>query len=184
MIYFVSDGLNYGIIDGKLNSDVIAIGFCTGTQFGAYKCEGQQTYIKWNLNLGKSDFEITSVFKVDRVAATALTFVLWSENTQFHIGLDGIGNTLFYQGGTWEGPNPMGQTNLKPNEFQTIVIKRTGSQLKVALDGKDWNVIPISAAIDAVGWRPWKNTIHISLVGTYYSTEMYVLERYELTECT
>ena len=55
----------------------------------------------------------------------------------------------------------MGQTNLKPNEFQTIVIKRTGSQLKVAMDGKDWNVIPISAAIDAVGWRPWKNTIHI-----------------------
>ena len=55
----------------------------------------------------------------------------------------------------------MGETNLKPNEFQTIVIKRTGSQLKVALDGKDWNVIPISAAIDAVGWRPWKNTIHI-----------------------
>ena len=62
----------------------------------------------------------------------------------------------------------VGQTNLKPNKLQTIVIKRTGSQLNVALDGKDWNVIPISESIDAVGWRPWRNTIHIKDLGVIF----------------
>ena len=137
------------------------IGSCTGTQSGVYKCSGTQKYIKWSLDLGKSDFEIKSEFKVDRVDSTAVTFVLWSGGTQFHIGLDGRGKRLFYEGGTWRGPHHVGATNLKRNRFQTIIIKRAGDQLNVALDGKEWNPLPISASIDAVGWRPWRNTIHI-----------------------
>ena len=118
------------------------------------------------MNLGNSDFEITSEFKVDQVAETALSFVLWSGNSQFHLILDGIGNQMAYLSNTW-GMKKVGQTNLKPNKLQTIVIKRTGSQLNVALDGADWSVISISAAVEAVGWRPWRNTIHIKDLGVF-----------------
>ena len=81
--------------------------------------------------------------------------------------LDGIGNQMAYESNTW-GNEKVGQTNLKPNKVQTIVIKRTGSQLNVALDGKEWNVIPISASITAVGWRPWRNIIHIKDLGVIF----------------
>ena len=140
---------------------MITIGSCTGTQSGVYECGGKPNYIKWSLDLGNSDFEIKSEFKVDRVDATAITFTLWSGSTQYHIGLDGGGKRLFYQGGTWRGPHHVGATNLKENEFQTIIINRAGDQLNVTFGGKEWNPLPISASIDAVGWRPWRNTIHI-----------------------
>ena len=153
--------LKYGIIDGKLNSNVSAIGSCTGTQSGTYACSGKNKYIKWSLDLGKSDFEIRSEFKVDRVDGTVVSFVLWSGPAMFHIGLDGGGKRLFYEGGTWRGARHVGATNLKANTFQTIIIKRAGEQLNVTFDGEEWNPLPISASIDAVGWRPWRNTIHI-----------------------
>ena len=146
------------------------IGSCTGTQSGVYKCSGTGKFIKWSLDLGNSDFEIRSEFKVDRVDVTAVSFVLWSGSTQYHIGLDGGGKRLFYQGGTWGGHHHVGATNLKENEFQTIIIKRAGDQLNVTFDGKEWNPISISASINAVGWRPHRNTIQIKDLSELYDS--------------
>ena len=152
--------MKYGIVDGKLKSDVQVIGSCTGTQSDIFKCGGKNKYIKWNLDLGNEDFEIKAEFKVEKLAATALSFVLWSGNDKFHIGLDGTGNKLWYEGGG-KRPTFFGNANLKPNIFQNIVIRRTGNALTIVLEGKLWDALPIHAPVDAVGWRPWRNTIGI-----------------------
>ena len=154
--------MKYGIGDGKLRSEVQIIGSCTGTQSSIYECGGKDNYVKWSLNLGNEDFVIKSRFKVNKVNATALTFVLWSGKEQFRIGLDGVGNKLFYEGGSWgKSATFVGKTNLKSNTFQNIVIRRTGNELTIVLDGKVWDALPINAPVDAVGWRPWRNTIGI-----------------------
>ena len=154
--------MKYGIVEGKLRSNVQVIGSCNGTQSGTYECGGENNYIKWSLDLGKNDFEIKSKFKVEKVEGTALTFVLWSGNDQFRIGLDGRDNKMFYEGGSWgDSATAVGITNLKFNTFQNIVIRRTGNVLKIVFDGKEWKARPIHASIDAVGWRPWRNTIGI-----------------------
>ena len=81
------------------------------------------------------------------------------------MGLDGKGNTLFYEsrreGSALDGPYFYGPTNLNPDKFQTIIIKRREGKLKVSVDGVAWDDISFSSSIDAVGWRPWKNTIDI-----------------------
>ena len=154
--------MQYGIVEGELKSDVQVIGSCTGMKSGIYECGGKHNYIKWSLNLGNEDFLINSNFKVEKVAATALTFVLWSGNDMFHIGLDGRpGNKLFYEGGSWGGATHVGNTNLETNTVQNIAIRRTGNALKIVLNGKEWDTLPIPASVDAVGWRPWRNTISI-----------------------
>lgn len=153
--------MKYGIVDGKLQSDVQVIGSCTGTQSDVFECGGRNNYIKWSLDLGKEDFEIKSEFKVVKIAVTALSFVLWSGNDKFIIGLDGAGNKMWYEGGTWGSATTVGNTNLKSNIFQNIVIRRTGNALTIVLDGKVWDALPIHEPVDAVGWRPWRNTIGI-----------------------
>ena len=150
-----------GIIDGKLKSNARAIGSCLGTRTSTYECGGKQKYIKWDLALEKSNFKIESEFKVALIAATAVTFVLWSGDKQYHVGLDGNGNTLFYEGGSWGRAKHLGRTNLDSFKYQKIVIKRKENSLKVSIDGKNWKDITISASIDAIGWRPWRNTIHV-----------------------
>ena len=154
--------ISNGIIDGELNSGVRASGSCTGTQSGVYECGGINKLIKWKLDLGNENFMIKSEFKVEKVAHTALSFILWNGNDIYHIGLDGGGNKLFYEGGSW-GKRAIfvGPTNLKANILQTIVIRRIGNVLKVVVDGNDWDDLPMTASIDAVGWRPWRNTISI-----------------------
>ena len=139
------------------------IGSCIGTDSNSdiYQCRGTKKYIKWNLDLGKENFEIRSEFKVEKVSSTALSFVLWSGNDMLYIGLDGGGKKLFYEGGSWGKATLLGLTNLKPNTFQTIVIRRTGNVLKIALDENEWNDLPLSESIDAVGWSPWRNTIYV-----------------------
>ena len=59
------------------------------------------------------------------------------------------------------GPYILGPTNINPDKFQTIVIIRREGKLKVSVDGEAWNDIPFPRSIDAVGWRPWRNTINI-----------------------
>lgn len=153
----------YGIKDGQLMSRCGSIGSCAGTDYASdvYECGGLKNYIKWSLDLGKEDFEIKSEFEAGEIAATALSFVLWSGKDMFHIGLDGKGKTLFYSGGSWGQATILDPTNLKPNTFQTIVIRRTGNVLKVALDGIEWDDLSLTGSIDAVGWSPWRNSIRV-----------------------
>ena len=94
-----------------------------------------------------------------------MAFVLWSGNAELHLGLDGEGNRFFYstkiEGSVSDGPYFLGPTNLDPDKFQTIVIIRRGGKLKVFVDGEAWDDISFSSSIDAVGWRPWRNTVNI-----------------------
>ena len=163
MCYSMGVDVRYGIKEGQLMPRCDIIGSCTGTDSKSdiYQCTGTKRYIKWNLDLGKEDFEIKSEFKVEKVSATALSFVLWSGNDMFDIGLDGVGKKLFYSGGSWGKSTNLGLTNLKPNTFQTIVIRRTGNVLKIALDENEWDDLSLSGSIDAVGWRPWRNLISV-----------------------
>ena len=162
-ILFTCADIRYGIKDGELKSGCNKIGSCAGTDKASdvYECEGKEKYIKWSLDLGKENFGIKSEFKVGKIAATALSFVLWSGNDIWHIGLDGGGKQLFYAGGSWGRGSNLGPTNLKPNTFQTLVIRRTGNVLKVALDGEKWDNLSLTGSIDAVGWRPWRNSIRV-----------------------
>ena len=158
-----------GIIDGNLVSDVEVIGPCSGKEFSTFKCEGGNKLkeIKWNVDLENSDFRIESEFKVDQVSATMVSFVLWSGTIDFKLNLDGTGKKVLYvvdangsTGGS-QGKQVLGKSNLDPNKFQIIVVTRTGNSLKIALDGKKWKEVDIAAPIDAIGWRPWRNTIII-----------------------
>ena len=143
-------------------------GSCNGTQYGVFTCSGENNvkiYIKWVLDIGKGDFEIKSKFKVDLIGDTGIRFMLSSGPTNLILGLDGDENKLFYatkrSGSMTDGPNYLGPTNLNPDKFQTIVIIRKEGKLKVSVDGEAWADISFSKSINAIGWRPWKNTIHI-----------------------
>ena len=153
----------YGIKDGELKSRCDTIGSCAGTDKASdvYECEGTNKYIKWSLDLGKGDFAIISEFKAGKIAATGLSFELWSRNDILHLGFDGEDKQLFHSGGSWGKSSILGLTNLNPNTFQTLVIRRTGNVLKVALDEKEWDDISLNRSIDAVGWRPWRNSIRV-----------------------
>ena len=169
----------HGIINGNLVSDVEVIGSCSGKEFSTFKCKGENKFIKWNVELESSDFRIESEFKVDKVAATMFSFVLWSGTTQLKFNLDGTGKKLLYmadadgsKGGAL-GKQVLGKSNLDPNKFQTIVVTRIGNSLRIALDGKQWREIDIAKPIDAIGWRPWRNTIYIkSLRFNYGKSEI------------
>ena len=148
-------------MDGKLTSNVHIIGSCSGIQDGIYKCGGTNNFIKWSLDIGNENFEINSEFKVDQVVKKwkKAYFVFWSENSEYHIGLDGSSRKLYK--GTWFNRNPLGKSNLKPNTFQTIVIRRIGRYAQIFLDGNTWKQFTLEGPIDAVGWRPYSNTIGI-----------------------
>ena len=173
------DIVNYGIINGNMISDVEEIGSCSGKEFSTFKCKGENKFIKWNVDLESSDFRLESEFKVDKVAATMFSFVLWSGTTQFKFNLDGTRKKLLYmvdadgsKGGAL-GKQVLGKSNLDPNKFQTIVVTRTGNSLKISLDEKQWRAVDITAPIDAIGWRPWRNTIYIkSLKFSYGNSEI------------
>ena len=162
MLFYNVD-FRYGIENGQQLQRCDIIGSCYGTDYSsaAYTCGGRNNYIKWNLALGKEDFEIRSEFSTRRVDVTGLSFVLWSGNDMLHIGLDGNGKKLFYSGGSWGKATVLGPTNLKAKTIQTIVIRRIGNVLKIALDGIEWNDLLLSESIDAVGWRPLRNTIYV-----------------------
>ena len=136
-----------------------------GTHSGAFTCSGKDNHIKWKRDIGTCDFELKSEFQVELVDHTAMSFVLWSGNTEFHLGLDGQDKTLFYStsigGSVTDGPYLLGPTNLTPDKFQTIVIIRRDGKLKVSVDAEAWDDISFSSSIDAVGWFPWRNTIKI-----------------------
>jgi len=153
--------VNYGIVNGDLDSSVSVQGYCSGRQGSEYVCSGTQRYVKWNVDFGNSDFVVESEFKASSVAATALTFVLWSNSIMYHVGLDGAGNVHFYQGGQWGGAHLLGSTNLDPSRYQKIELRRTGNSLLVTFDGHEWGALSLSASITAVGWRPWRNSINI-----------------------
>ena len=162
MLFYNVD-FKYGIQNGQTLAWPLTIGSCYGTDYHseAYRCGGRNNYIKWNLNLGQEDFEIRSEFQTRRVGVTGLSFVLWSGNDMLNIGLDGNGNKLFYSGGSWGKATLLGPTNLKAEIIQTIVIRRIGNVLKIALNGIEWNDLSLSESIDAVGWRPLRNTIYV-----------------------
>jgi len=157
----VDPNVNFGIAYGYLDSSVSVQGHCSGRQGSDYVCSGTGRYIKWNVDFGNSDFVVESEFKASSVAATALTFVLWSNSIMYHVGLDGAGNVHFYQGGQWGGAHLLGSTNLDPSRYQKIKLRRTGNSLLVTFDGHEWGALPLSASITAVGWRPWRNSINI-----------------------
>lgn len=158
----VKENFVYGIKDGEPSSEVTIIGSCAGRESGSYLCEGVDNFIKWNIDLGESDFRVQSDFKAAKVEGTALTFILWAGDTQYRIGLDGANNSLFYEGGAWgEQATLLGSTPLDPDNIQTLVITRTGNSLLVVFDGNAWTELNINESIDAVGWRPWRNTIRV-----------------------
>lgn len=168
-LLFCLDNSLSGITNGSFNLEagIRSVGSCTGTQGGNYICGGVGKYITWSIDVARSDFEIRSEFKVDKVAGTAISFVLWAGNTQYHIGLDGssCGHCLFYSsynGGTWGTGNLLGTTNLVHNVYQTIVITRSGNSfLNIVLGRKAWQAISFSDSITAISWRPHRNTIRI-----------------------
>ena len=167
----------HGIINGSLIPDVEVIGSCSGEESSSFKCEGMKNFVKWNVNLGDSDFKIESEFKVEQVAGTALSFVLWSGDTKGNFVLDGKGQNnvqaIIYENAFAKKKKPLGKTNLDPSKFQIIVVRRTGNSVKIALDGKEVSDVDIASSIDAIGWRPWRNTIYIkSLKFNYGNSEI------------
>jgi len=154
--------VKYGIVNGELDSSVSVTGRrCRGRVGSKFVCGGTRRYIKWNVDIGNSDFVIESVFRASRVSATALVFVLWSGSTMYNVGLDGRGRVYFYEGGNWGRATVLERTHLDPSRFQKIELRRTGDSLLVTFDGHEWGALPLSASITAIGWRPWRNTIHI-----------------------
>ena len=135
---FISDHVINGIVEGNVMRNNIsrmpyAIGHCTGKQASSFVCGGggENKFVKWDIALATTDFKIECELKANKVNSTGLVFVLWSGNIRFHIGLDGEGNTLFYEGSVWGGYKSLGKTNLNPNKFQRIALTRRANLLKV-----------------------------------------------------
>lgn len=136
---------------------------------GDTKMAGTGKYIRWDLDLGKADFTLSSDFHVALKSGTALTFVLWSGDTMMHLGLDGGGNKFFYEGGEWGKATILGPTTISPGTLHTLLVVRSGGRLTVSLDGSPvpgMANIPFSSAVTAVGWRPWRNSIEVKTLQT------------------
>jgi len=153
--------MTYGINDGQIDSSLEISESCDGRDGDVYVCGGTGKFIKWPLALGTDDFDISSQFKANSVSATALSFVLWSGSTMYHIGLDGGSNRLFYEGGMWGGARFVGSTPLDTSQFQTIRLRRIENELIVTFADDEWDPLALSASIDAVGIRPWRNTVNV-----------------------
>jgi len=158
---------SYGVMNGKLGPDVSVTSSCSGKYGDEYVCGGKNKYIKWNVAFGSSDFVVESEFRADSVSGTALAFVLWSGNTMYYIGLDGGGNTHFYQGGAWGGAILTEPTNLDAWTTQHIQIKRINNLLYIKFDGKSWIPLALTDDVTAVGWRPWRNTVRVKTLHHY-----------------
>jgi hypothetical protein len=155
---------SYGIKDGNGTNKIEVVGSCIGHQQGEYLCSEPGNYIKWNKYFGIMDFDISSTFRADRIEITGLSFVLWSEQFRAHIGLDGDGGQLFYEGDSWGGPELVGRSPLVAGQSHSIrLIRRTGV-LSVFFDGvliKGMDVLSLPVVITAVGWRPHRNVVRV-----------------------
>ena len=96
---------------------------------------------------------------------------MWSGETEYHIILDGLFNSMFY--GPLSASRIVGECSLDPYNYQTIEISRTADSLKFDLDRKEWSLdqdrkdLVISGSIDAIGWRTSRPT-------TTYDNKIYV----------
>ena len=130
---------------------------------GFLSAGGVGKFAKWQVDLDTRDFDISSVFKADKVEATSLVFVLWAGQSPMHLGLD----PLFRESGAWAGPtldSGLSQTPLNVNSLHTLRLVRTSGMLAVFFDGSPvpgWQSLSLGESITAVGWRPHRNTVHI-----------------------
>ena len=122
-----------------------AYGFETADGF--LSAGGKDTFVKWQIDLGTRDFDLSSSFKVNEVAFTGLSFVLWASDRKMHIGLDGSDSHLVREGGSWGSASisdsGLETTPVKANTMHTLRLQRTSRKLSVSFDG---NRVP--------GWRP------------------------------
>ena len=81
-----------------------------------------------------------------------------------NVGLDGMAQTFFYEGGSWGKVTTTGVSTLMPNNLQTITLIRISGKLSVHLNGKATSMqnMALPEAITAVGWRPHRNTIKVT----------------------
>jgi hypothetical protein len=158
-----------GIWDGAPKEGLEIVGSCEGKgdQVQKFICGGENNFIKFDRpDMGKKDFAIDSLFKVNEINATGLSFVLWSGKRQFHIGLDGENKKLFLHGGSWGDASLFGATPLRGGADASLRLVRSGENLRVFLDGKETSLssrgpIQLAEPITAFGWRPWRNEIAV-----------------------
>mmetsp|Transcript_79601 Transcript_79601/g.140506 ORF Transcript_79601/g.140506 Transcript_79601/m.140506 type:complete len:615 (-) Transcript_79601:330-2174(-) len=155
----------HGIKEGQFSSSTSLTGNGKGAFQGSeFVCSEKETYVKWARDLGESDFLISSDFKLDQLAHTATTFTLWAGASKMHIGLDGANNSFFTEGGAWGRAKGLQKSTATPGVYHTIQLKRVSGALSVKIDDvmvPGMESLPLPQSISAVGWRPWRNTVHI-----------------------
>jgi hypothetical protein len=81
------------------------------------------------------EFTITAEAAIP-IAATANVFYLKVESAVHSVGLDGSGNTLFAEGGTWAAGS-FGATPIVANQRFKMVLKRTAAgAVNLWIDGQ------------------------------------------------
>ena len=161
----VSVAISAGVIQEAAAVEAPAF---TTSQDGLLSAGGINKFAKWVVDLSVDDFDISSRFKVEQIAGTAVSFDLWSGVDQTRIGLDGAGNSLFREGDSWGEEATMDsgldRTPLKENCIHTLRLVRTAGRLAVFFDEvpiPGWQNLRLENSITAIGWRPWRNKVDI-----------------------
>ena len=175
VVHLAHGSVHHGVWDGQMAvGDGIQIEGADFTETNSFlSAGGVNKFLKWTLDIGMDDFDISSSFKADLVEATALSFVLWvgDAGSMMHVGLDGHGQHPFREGGAWgdaQTDSGLSVTPLKANTLHTLRLMRTAGVLAVFFDGlpvPGWQSLSFSDAVTAIGWRPWRNTVHVQSLG-------------------
>ena len=175
VVHLAHGSVHHGVWDGQMAvGDGIQIEGADFTETNSFlSAGGVNKFLKWTLDIGVDDFDISSSFKADLVEATALSFVLWvgDAGSMMHVGLDGHGQHPFREGGAWgdaQTDSGLSVTPLKANTLHTLRLMRTAGVLAVFFDGlpvPGWQSLSFSDAVTAIGWRPWRNTVHVQSLG-------------------
>jgi hypothetical protein len=125
---------------------------------------GDEYGVRFHIKMAHRDFAVELKFKMHFRHGTGASLAFISGKNEQHVGLDGAGQTLFLEGGSFghAGPSNMFGEAPSAHEMHTLVVTRINDMMTVTLDGqRPYPEKPMPATISDVVVRPWKNKLEI-----------------------
>ena len=163
--------LSYLPLPAAERADVVQNGKPVGARFtgkdwdttaDGLMAEGTGRFIRSVRGLGAGDFRVSARLMLARLDGSAASFVI----NDSHVGFDGRGGTLFFEGPLFGGTTQAAEAavaTLNPNVPFVFEAVRENGITRFLIDGREirrkeqWN-----GPVESVGFRPWRNRMTIS----------------------
>jgi len=152
-----------GVVEGELQEGTVLQGSNGSSEGGVYRISERYNFVRMTLPEPLTgDFKVSSEILFEKMEVTAASFVLWDEDGAMdHVGFDGVGKRMFYEGNQW-GSAKYGGPGPSPNVWLDVLLTRIDGKLTVSVDGAAvLTDLPCNWTIQGIGWRPHRNTIQL-----------------------